>query len=741
VEFQDELNEYQQDSFSLVDPDDVARAGQEVSATLSAMGLPNYDQAARLLKLNLDKSVRGNSYIEFDTSVKAFGVRPGDLVTVTYLKEGLIRQPFRVLKIAPGVNHRITRITAQVHNDLWYADSNGQTNSAPGGRRQGDAGVGVPKPLLGSVADADGIHFGVEETATTSSDGSVEISLVASFIPPATSAEPGPGIPLISLAAEVSAGGTLTGGQTLYYTVTGRDGAGNEGLPSFVVRAVIVSDGSKVKLQGLRFAPGTTAFHVYRGSTPAAMMRVASDQEPAAEFSDGGLAEQLVPLPDSNYDHANFYWRMELQPEVQVTVHSATSVGNDGLNMTANRYRGMVARITKGRGAGQERTIAANTGTVVTVAPAWVVEPDATSWFTVAEGSWKFGSLTKGSPAQFAVPNHSGETVQIIGRSANVNDVECAAELSTVTRWQIGGSGASDAHVPPKPFFGLEAPPRGGTVELNGISFGDLKDTKSISSATLSLYYWDELQGAPGVALLDGIGTEDQVMDLNIAAAADEGTFVQIGREVMRLDKVENSSTRYEVTRGVHGTTAEAHDAQALVYRLARKTVIAPFPAGFFGSPYSGSWSYPVPMADVRIASAELYVSNVHGDSETASIRLTHNNDYGLRTLSGGQYCIQVEGYLAVDQSAAPALVVESSHAVRDVYAVLGKGADAPVELQLQVDGTDYCLLTFATGMIVSNSVEGVALPPLTAGTKLTLAVTKVGVIYPGADLTVLIRL
>ena len=73
VEFQDSLNEYQQDSFSLVDADDVARSGQEVSQTLAAVGIPNFDQAARILKLNLDRSVRGNTYVEFETSVKAFG--------------------------------------------------------------------------------------------------------------------------------------------------------------------------------------------------------------------------------------------------------------------------------------------------------------------------------------------------------------------------------------------------------------------------------------------------------------------------------------------------------------------------------------------------------------------------------------------------------------------------------------------------------------------------------------------
>ena len=82
------------------------RAGSVADAGCG--GIPNFDQAARILKLNLDRSVRGNTYVEFETSVKAFGIRPGDLITVTYLKEGLNRQAFRVLKIAPGANHRIS---------------------------------------------------------------------------------------------------------------------------------------------------------------------------------------------------------------------------------------------------------------------------------------------------------------------------------------------------------------------------------------------------------------------------------------------------------------------------------------------------------------------------------------------------------------------------------------------------------------------------------------------------------
>jgi hypothetical protein len=742
VEFQDALNGYQQDSYQMADPNDARLTGQQVSATLPALGLPNYDQAARILKFTLDKSIRGNTYIQFETSVKSFGIRPGDLITVTYLKEGFNRQPFRVQKISPATNYRTSTIAAQIHDDAWYADTNGQVTSPSGTVQQGNPGVGLPRPLMGTELDVNGdIQFGVGESAATSSDGTVETSVTVSFVSPAIVQACSLGVPLVSLAATIGTGGTLNGGQTFYYAVAGADGAGGESGLSFIVAASTLSDGSSVTLSGLSFPSATSAFHVYRGATPAQLYRIASDQPMATQFTDTGLLDQLVAAPDANFDHANFYWRMELQPESAAAVHSSNTAGNGTLQMTVNRYRGMVARITRGHGAGQERTISANTATTLTVSPAWSIAPDATSFFVVAESGWRFGALAKSSPVQFAIPNQAGETVQISGRAANVNDMESTAELSTVTRWQIGGSGAGggDSDFPPAPFFGMSADPRGGTAILSGVSFTDLTNTRSISSATLTMHYWDELQGKPALALAGVVAAGDTTLTLNSAGSAQVGALIQLDAEVMRVEQ--NNGTQYSVTRGIDGTQAAAHAAQTPVYTLANLTVIAPFPPDFFGSPYSGSWSFPIPAPDIRIASAELRVTNGRGNSAARSIYLTNNDDCGLRTLSGGQYSIQVNGYLAVDQSVAPAIVMEASHAVRDLFAILGTAADAAVQVQLNVNGASYCTLSFAAGMIVSNSVSGLTLPPLVSGAKLTLSVLSAGQVNPGADLTVLVRL
>jgi len=233
----------------------------------------------------------------------------------------------------------------------------------------------------------------------------------------------------------------------------------------------------------------------------------------------------------------------------------------------------------------------------------------------------------------------------------------------------------------------------------------------------------------------------DTALTLSVAGDVAPGNILQIDGEILAVTAVSNNGTECSVTRGFDGSPIAAHDAQAVVYPLSSMTVIVPFPDGFFGSPYCGNWSYPILLPDVRIGGAELWVTNELGNSPTANACFTHTVDEGLRTLSGGQYSIQVDGFLAVDQFAAPALVVDASHSVRDIVAILGTAADATVNLQLNINGASWCKLSFSVGAIVSSTVDGFGLPVLTAGAQLTLSVLSVGQTYPGADLSVIIRL
>ncbi|MEI9814967.1 MAG: phage tail protein [Acidobacteriota bacterium] len=444
VEFQDEFNEYQQDSLSLVDVDDALLTGREVTATFAAQGLPNFDQATRVLDLQLSKLIRGNTFVEFETTVRGIGLAPGDLITVTYLKEGLARQLFRVVRIAPGVNYQTVQITAQWHDDDWYTQGGAD---AIGGRRRAGADVGLPRPLVGAELDSHGVpRFSVSDQVVALPNADVYVRVKAAFHAPALPAPAGSHIPLVDLTPSIATtGGTLAGGRTYYYAVSAKDGEGSESGLSFAVRAKVPSgtNTNAVMIGGLSFSGDTTAFHVYRGPSPGQLLRIAADQAVAATFADSGLTAELQGPPDENFHHANFYWRSELVPENNVESHSLTTVGNSTLGLGVDDFVGATVRITRGTGAPQERTVVSNTATAFTITPPWRVEPDSTSYLTVAESTWKLGGAVAGSPVEFEGPPQPGSTIQVSGRAANVHNRESAYELSPVTRWQIGSGGGS----------------------------------------------------------------------------------------------------------------------------------------------------------------------------------------------------------------------------------------------------------------------------------------------------------
>ncbi len=747
VEFQDEWNGYQQDSLSLVDVDDVLQSGQEVTSRLPALGIANFSQAARILRRTLDREIRGNLFVALETSVRAMGVQPGDLITLTYLKEGFTRQPFRVTRVAAGNNSGTINITGQLHDDTWYADMLHAGGSA--GRSRGGE-IGVPRPLLGTVADEDGkLQFGIVENKNELSDGSMKIALTVSFVVPRHPGRGFSGVPLVSLAAGVdTSGGSLPGNRLYYYAVSAFDAGGEESETSFIVRAATaaLTDANRVTLTGLSFPKEATSFGVYRGDNPSQLCRIASHMPIAQQFIDDGLPCLDAGPPDSNYDHARLYWRLERVPEYPVTASSPNSIAAENLQMIDNEHTGAVVRVTRGRGAGQERVISGNDAQTLMIEGHWEVQPDASSSFVVSEASWHLGASGRSSPLEFEVPNHHGATVHISGRSTNALGRESPLELSPLTRWVIGGASGSqlDIDVPDQPVFGLNRTGQ-GTVEVVGVGFGDFTNTRSIDAGTLSVHYWDELSSGDVPALASGIAAGDTSIDLDGPGSAVVGGLVQVGSEILVVEAVLNGGLQYDVSRGSFGTAAEALTAGEPVYHLERKTFVVPFVRDFFGSPASGSFSYPIFLPDVRIAAAELFVTNSRGNSESARNAFTATVDRGLRTLSGGQLSIQVDGFLAIESNAAPPLVIEDSHSVRDVFAVVQAApTGAPVDIELHVDNQLYCSLTIPSGQKSSNVVDGFNLPPLREKAEMTLHIVSVGQAFDtttGRDLTVTIRL
>jgi Putative phage tail protein len=738
VEFQDEFNQYQQDSFSLTDGNDSDLCGQIIAANWDAMGISNFSQASRMLLLGLNRGIAGNQFLQFETSVKALGLMPGDLITVTYLKENLQRVPYRIQKITPGASFRTAILSVQLHNDLWYSDTASGIISGRGW--QAGQGSGLPSPVGGTVPDANGkLQLGITEAEVTGSDGSTDVELTVSFTEP--SGQTGTlAAPLVDLVAMVSSsGGTLAGGTTWFYAVSAIDNGGGESPLSFIVQASTGAGGNtnSISLAGIGLPVGGASFNVYRGVTPPQLFRIASAQVPAATFTDTGLAPLAILPPDPNFDHVDLYWRWELLPEAAVTVHTGTTVGNGALELPVNQYESAIIRITRGTGAGQERQITGNTATVITVGHAWTVEPDATSYFVIAENSWRTGNSGNSSPLTIDVPERIGSGVQVSARAANASGDEAAYELSPLTRWVLGESEtlAADSATPPAPSFALSASQ--GTIELGGIAFASLQNTISIIAGTYSFHYYDEINGVP-VGLSAVVAAGD--VSIQFASAIATGTLVQIEQEIVLAGATASGITA--VTRAIHSTAAADHLITAPVYPLSDKVVIVPFIKNFFGSPASGEWKYGVELQDVRIASVELYMTNSLGDGAVGISQFTGTNDSGLRTLAGGQYSFQITGYLAVQTGAAPNVIADSARSVGDIYAVLrGPSSGAGVTLEVNLNGEPYATVQFDPGTVTSYVVPGFGLPALTAGDQLSLDVTGVGTANPGSDLTVIIRL
>jgi len=205
---------------------------------------------------------------------------------------------------------------------------------------------------------------------------------------------------------------------------------------------------------------------------------------------------------------------------------------------------------------------------------------------------------------------------------------------------------------------------------------------------------------------------------------------------------VQGGGLVYVVDRGWDGSTAAAHPAGTLAYKLQNRTVLVPFEVKFFGTPAAGDWVYSESIPNIRLASAEFFVTNGFGPGAATVNHYTQLMDGGQRTLYGGQFNFQVEGILGILDDAAPALSVQQNFSIRDVYATV-KGAPSGAALQVQVrQGTQVIgLCSIPDGATTSSTVNGAEQPALAAGATLSLDILSVGTTYPGRDLTVTIRL
>lgn len=120
------------------------------------------------------------------------------------------------------------------------------------------------------------------------------------------------------------------------------------------------------------------------------------------------------------------------------TAGASTTLTNSGKSWATNQWANYQIRITGGTGIGQIRTIASNTGTVITVSSAWTTNPDATSTYAI-EGNDDFFYLVGNNTVtlyRFSVSANTWTTLSpVAARAGAMAAGGTASWIDGVTEW------------------------------------------------------------------------------------------------------------------------------------------------------------------------------------------------------------------------------------------------------------------------------------------------------------------
>ncbi len=245
----------------------------------------------------------------------------------------------------------------------------------------------------------------------------------------------------------------------------------------------------------------------------------------------------------------------------------------------------------------------------------------------------------------------------------------------------------ASSELPPEPLHGTESTPPFGQLVVTAIAFVSLDNTDLIQSGQLTLWYVDELLSAAG-ELASGIDDDDTALTTVDPLTLEDGTYVEIGSEIIRLEAGDGSA----IARGALESNAAAHAGGARIWEIKPQLVGLRFPFNFFGTlAQYGSPTVVVPFRCRRLVASQLFVTNDAGDSPIATSCYTNNTDRGNRRFSGGQVDLAVDGVVGIGSNLAIPVSVPQSGSVRDMWAEIDAApVGADLECVVKVDGSTF---------------------------------------------------
>ncbi len=323
--FSDRDYGYASSSFALIDSDDIARAGQEVSGglTVEPLGLNSYNAANRMARQILNESLRGNplantngtDYWTWETSVKGLRLQMGQIVRLSDTRAGLSNVLIRLTSIQPSRDYQTIRLEGHVHNDDWYLDSAGQAaDPAASGRRRDmlDRPAFPWRPNKAAPITSDALFgstdlsFALRPVVEYAADGTPIVKLsVSGQIPVNEFADLRPPV-IATQGTTASSGGSISGGGRVYhFAICSRDGSGRLSTPSPLCFVAVTNAGNTntITIPIVAWDSSQAGYEVFGGLDPNAMCWQATGSGTGAtSVTLTAIQERSFGVPDIEFD-------------------------------------------------------------------------------------------------------------------------------------------------------------------------------------------------------------------------------------------------------------------------------------------------------------------------------------------------------------------------------------------------------------------------------------------------------
>lgn len=166
------------------------------------------------------------------------------------------------------------------------------------------------------------------------------------------------------------------------------------------------------------------------------------------------------------------------------TAGGATTLTDGTKSWTTNQYAGFQVYITGGTGFNQRRTIASNTGTVLTVTSAWTTNPDATSTYRIEYVTITLTGLSGSVTAGYQIDGDVD-----IGNNAAVASYDSNTGIVTST---VGNAGAVTGSITFDGLYSLLAAGHGAQrVKIHGCNFIKFKKFAFAFNGITDLWFED----------------------------------------------------------------------------------------------------------------------------------------------------------------------------------------------------------------------------------------------------------